>query len=218
MTALVWDEISKRFYETGVNKGVLYPQAADGSYPLGVPWNGLISVSESPSGAEPTPLYADNIKYLTMYSREELGLSIEAYTYPEEFEQCDGSVETADGVSVGQQNRKAFGLVYKTILGNDVDGNDLGYKLHLVYGCKASPSERAYSTINESPEAITFSWEITTDPVELDGYEPAAQLVIDSTKADSDKLDELEDELFGAYLIDANLPLPSEVISMMTLP
>jgi hypothetical protein len=218
MAQLVWDATGERLYETGVNNGVLYPQANDGSYPLGVPWNGLISVSENPSGAEPTPLYADNIKYLTMYSKEEFGCTIEAYTYPDEFAECDGSKETADGVFIGQQNRKAFGLVYKTLLGNDVLGNDLGYKLHLIYGAKASPSERSYSTINESPEAITFSWEVTTDPVSVTDYEPTAQIVIDSTKADSGKLALLEAQLFGAYLVDANLPTPNEVIAMMELP
>jgi hypothetical protein len=218
MTRLVWDAVGERLYETGVNNGILYPIDASGEYPLGIAWNGLVSVSESPSGAEPTPLYADNIKYLTMYSNEEFGATIEAYTYPDEFAVCDGSVEAADGVFLNQQARTKFGLVYKTKIGNDVAGEDLGYKLHIVYGAKASPSEKSYSTINESPEAITFSWEVTTDPVEVDGYRPTASLVIDSTKADPTKLAALESQLFGDYMIDPNLPLPAEVIALMELP
>jgi hypothetical protein len=217
MTALVWDGTGQRLYETGVNNGVLYVQSS-GAYPLGVAWNGLVSVSENPSGAEPTPLYADNIKYLTMYSNEEFGATIEAFTYPEEFAECDGSYESSDGVFINQQRRKKFGLVYKTKIGNDVDGDDLGYKLHIIYGAMASPSEKAYQTINESPEAITFSWEITTDPIEIVGYRPTAHLVIDSTKADETKLAALEEQLFGGYMIDPNLPLPQDIIDMMELP
>lgn len=217
MAELVWDGTGERLYETGISNGVLYVQDEHGAYPLGVPWNGLISVSESPSGAEPTPLYADNIKYLTLIGPEEFAATIEAYTYPDEFAECDGSYEAADGVFIGQQRRKKFGLVYKSKLGNDVAGNSLGYKLHLIYGALAAPSEKAYSTINDSPEAITFSWEISTDPVEVTGYLPTAMLVIDSTKADATKLKALEDELFGAYLVDANLPTPDEVITLLTV-
>ena len=219
MTQLTWDGTGERLYETGVNYGVLYvvdDQTAD--YGTGVAWNGLISVAEKPSGAEPAPLYADNIKYLTLVGAEEFGATIEAYTYPDEFAECDGSYEAADGVFVGQQRRKKFGLVYKTLMGNDVLGNSLGYKLHIIYGALAAPSEKSYSTINETPEAITFSWEITTSPVEITGFLPAAMLVIDSTKADATKLADLEDQLFGGYLIDPNLPTPDEIITMLTMP
>lgn len=218
MGELVWDDTGKRFYETGVSNAALYVQASGGTYPLGVAWNGLISVSEKPSGAEPTPLYADNIKYLTLVGSEEFGATIEAYTYPDEFSECDGSYETSDGLFIGQQVRKKFGLVYKTKLGNDVLGNALGYKLHIIYGALAAPSEKAYSTINDSPEAITFSWEITTDPVEVDDYLPTASLVIDSTKADPTKLAALEAILFGDYPVDARLPLPSEIITLLAVP
>lgn len=218
MAALTWDGTGERFYETGVKNGVLYVQDESGEYPLGVAWNGLISVSESPSGAEPTPFYADNIKYLTLLGAEELSLSIEAYTYPEEFAECDGSYEGADGLLIGQQRRKRFGLVYKTILGNDVAGNSLGYKIHIVYGCMASPSEKAYSTINESPEAMTFNWEVSTDPVEITGFLPSSMLVVSSLDADETKLGLLEDQLFGAYLVDPNLPTPDEIITMLTVP
>lgn len=216
MTALVWDAVGSRFYETGVNKGVLYPQDANGDYPLGVAWNGLTSVSESPSGAEATPFYADNIKYLSLVGAEEFAATIEAYTYPDEFAQCDGSVEVADGALIGQQSRTKFGLVYVTVLGNDVQGNDLGYKIHIIYGAQASPSEKAYSTINESPDAITFSWELSTTPAEVTGHKPTATLVIDSTKADPTQLALLEEQLFGAYLVDPNLPSPDEVIALLT--
>lgn len=199
-TKLVWDEIGSRYYETGVRHGVLYPVgsgAASGTYPEGVAWNGLISISESPSGAEANPIYADDIKYLNLYSAEDLGLTIEAYTYPDEFGECDGTAEPATGLIISQQTRKAFGLAFRTTIGNDTEGNDYGYKLHLIYGCMASPSEKAYSTINESPEAITFSWEVTTTPVEVNNYKPTARLVIDSTKADPDKLSKLEAVLYG---------------------
>lgn len=216
MTALVWDAVGERFYETGVNQGVLYLRDALGAYPAGVAWNGLVSVSESPSGAEPSPLYADNIKYLSLLGTEEFGATIEAFTYPDEFAQCDGSYESSSlGVFINQQLRKKFGLVFKTILGNDVDGNDLGYKLHLIYGAQAAPSEKAYATINESPEAITFSWEITTDPVTVTGYKPTASIVIDSRKATPAGLTALEAELFGTDILEANLPLPDEVITLM---
>ena len=224
MSKLVWDKTGERYYETGVNQGVLYPQGEGGTYPKGVAWNGLISVTESPSGAEPTPLYADNIKYLNLMSAEEFGATIEAYTYPDEFAQCDGSAEIATGVMIGQQNRKVFGLSYKTVLGNDADGNDYGYKLHLIYGALAAPSEKGYSTINDSPEAITFSWEVTTTPVPVTGFKPTASITIDSTKVDADKLAALEEILYGKDPTtsssndgaDPRLPLPDEIIELMT--
>ena len=212
---LSWDKSGERFYETGVKNGVLYVQNA-GAYPKGVAWNGLTAVTESPSGAEATPLYADDIKYLELTSEEEFGGTIEAYTYPDEFAECDGSAELAKGVKIGQQKRKAFGLVYKTTLGNDEDGNDHGYKLHLVYGCKAAPSEKAYATINDSPEAITFSWEFTTTPVAVTGHKPTAHIEIDSTKADPTCLAALEAKLFGTETDEPQLPLPDEVKTLMT--
>lgn len=215
MSKLVWDKTGERYYETGVNQGVLYPQGVSGTYPNGVAWNGLTAVTESPSGAEVTPLYADNIKYLNLMSAEEFGASIEAYTYPEEFAQCDGSAEIADGVMIGQQSRKVFGLSYKTALGNDVDGTDYGYKLHLIYGALASPSEKGYATINDSPEAILFSWEVTTTPVSVTGFKPTASITIDSTKADSTKLAALEAILYGGEETEARLPLPDEVATLM---
>ena len=210
MAKLVWDESGKRIYETGVQKGVLYVQDEGGTYPKGVAWNGLTAVTESPSGAEATPLYADDIKYLELRSAEEFGATIEAYTYPEEFEACDGSASLAKGVSIGQQDRKAFGLCYRTVVGNDVQGNSHGYKLHLIYGAVASPSEKAYATVNDSPEAVTFSWEITTTPVEIEGFKPTASITIDSTKVNSEQLAALEKKLYGEEG-EAQLPLPSEV-------
>lgn len=195
---LTWDATGDRLYETGVKQGVLYPLSASGLYDHGVAWNGLTAVTESPSGAEATALYADDIKYLSLYSAEEFGATIEAYTYPDEFAECDGSATIADGVTIGQQERKTFGLAYRTTLGNDVESNDYGYKLHLIYGGKASPSEKAYATINDSPEAITFSWEVTTTPVNVEGMKPTASLVIDSTKADAGKLAALEKILYGS--------------------
>lgn len=217
MAKLVWDKTGERFYETGVKKGVLYPQEAGGIYPKGVAWNGLISVTESPSGAEVTPIYADNIKYANLISAEEFGATIEAYTYPDEFAQCDGSAEIAKGVMIGQQSRKPFGLSYVTTLGNDIDGDDYGYKIHIIYGALASPSEKGYSTINDSPEAITFSWEITTTPVEVTGYKPTACITIDSTKVDSAKLAALEEILYGSDEgSDPSLPLPDEIIALLT--
>lgn len=215
MAKLVWDQSGQRFYETGVSNGVLYVQDESGAYPAGVAWNGLTAVTESPSGAEATPLYADDIKYLELLSAEEFGATIEAYTYPEEFEACDGSAEIASGVVIGQQARKAFGLCYKTVVGNDVKGNDLGYKIHLIYGCKAAPSEKAYQTINDSPEAITFSWEVTTTPVNVEGFKPTSTLVIDSTKVDAEKLAAIEAKLFGSASEEAMLPLPDEIVDMM---
>ena len=217
MSKLVWDETGKRFYETGVKQGVLYPQEAGGTYPKGVAWNGLTSVSESPEGAEPEPLYADDIKYLNLMSVEEFKATIEAYTYPDEFAECDGSASIAEGVTVGQQKRKPFGLCYRTTLGNDVDGNSHGYKLHLVYGALAAPSEKNFETINDSPEAATFSWELSTTPVAIskDGFQPTASITIDSTKADPTKLKALEDILYGATETEPRLPLPDEVATLM---
>ena len=215
MSRIVWDETGKRFYETGTKNGVLYPQDTTGAYPLGVAWNGLISVSESPSGAEASPLYADDIKYLNLISAEEFGGTIEAYSSPEEFDACDGTAELAPGVSIGQQKRQAFGFSFKTVLGNDVVGNDYGYKLHLIYGALASPSEKAYTSINESPEAMTLSWEFTTTPVAVSGFKPTACLVIDSTKADSTKLAELEAILYGDENTEPRLPLPDEIATLL---
>jgi hypothetical protein len=197
MTRLVWDDTGKRYFETGVDKCVLYVMDVNGAYPLGVPWNGLTAVTESPAGAEPTALYADNIKYLTLMSAETFAATLEAYTYPDAFAECDGSAALHPGAMVGQQTRKQFGLVYRTKLGNDVGGQNLGYKLHLVYGCLASPSEKAYASINESPEAITFSWEIATTPVLVTGFSPTSLLVVDSTKSTVNGLAALEDKLFG---------------------
>lgn len=215
MSKITWDDTGKRLYETGVDRGVLYPIQEGGQYTKGVPWNGLTAVTESPSGAESTAIYADNIKYLNLQSAEEFGATIEAYTYPDEFAECDGSASIATGVIAGQQNRKMFGLCYRTILGNDVDGNEHGYKLHLIYGCKASPSEKAYSTVNDSPEAITFSWEVSTTPVNVPGYKPTASITIDSTKVDPEKLAALETILYGDEMSEAKLPMPEEVISTM---
>lgn len=214
MAKLVWDETGKRLYETGVSQGVLYPQSS-GTYPNGVAWNGLTAVTESPSGAEATPLYADNIKYLNLFSAEEFGATIEAYTYPDEFMACDGSAQIAKGAYIGQQNRKQFGMCYKTLLGNDVDANDHGYKLHIIYGAMASPSEKAYATVNDSPEAITFSWEVTTTPVNVTGYEPTASIVIDSTKCDPTKLADLEEILYGSAEEEPRLPLPNEIVTVL---
>ena len=214
MSRLKWDQTGERFYETGVKNGVLYIPTG-GAYTKGVAWNGLTAVTESPSGAEATPLYADDIKYLNLMSTEEFGATIEAYTYPDEFAECDGSAELAKGVYIGQQPRKSFGLAYKTTLGNDVDNNDYGYKLHLIYGCLAAPSEKAYATINDSPEAITFSWEITTTPVEVKGFKPTSHIEINSKEVDASKLATLEAKLFGATETEAMLPLPDEVATIL---
>jgi len=216
MTALTWDVSGERLFETGVKMGVVYPQIADGSYPLGVAWNGLTSVTESPSGAEATPIYADDAKYLNLISAEEFGATIEAYTYPDEFAVLDGSAEITTGVMAGQQPRGAFGLCYRTTLGNDIDGNDHGYKLHLIYGAICSPSEKAYSTINDSPEAITFSWELSTTPVAVTGFQPTACLTVDSTKVLPADLADLEVALYGDASNDPYLPLPDEVVSILT--
>ena len=214
MSKIVWDQTGERLYETGVNHGVLYIPTS-GVYSKGVAWNGLTAVTESPSGAEATALYADDIKYLNLMSNEEFGCTIEAYTYPDEFAACDGSASLAKGVSIGQQPRKTFGLCYRTTLGNDTDGNDYGYKLHMVYGCLAAPSEKAFSTINDSPEAITFSWEVSTTPVNVAGHKPTAHLEIDSTKADPVKLAALEKILYGDTDTEARLPLPDEIVTLM---
>ena len=215
MEKIVWDQTGERLYETGVKNGVLYVQES-GAYPKGVAWNGLTAVTESPSGAEPTALYADDTKYVNLVSAEEFGATIEAYTYPDEFAECDGSASIANGVYIGQQNRKTFGLSYKTTVGNDVDNNNHGYKLHLIYGAVASPSEKSYSTINDSPDAITFSWEISTTPVNVTGHKPTALLTIDSTKVEAEKLAKLEAVLYGSSEADARLPLPDEVVSILT--
>lgn len=215
MSKIVWDKTGERFYETGVDRGVLYIQDDQGNYPNGVAWNGLIGVTESPTGAEATPIYADNIKYLNLMSVEEFEASIEAYTYPEEFEECDGSAELAPGVTLGQQPRKTFGLCYRTKLGNDLEGDDYGYKLHLIYGAKAAPTEKGYETINDSPDAITFSWDITTTPVPVTGFKPTASLVVDSTKVAPEKLAALEEILYGSEEEDARLPLPDEILTII---
>ena len=220
MAKLVWDKTGERLYETGVDRGVLYVQS-NGTYPNGVAWNGLTAVTESPSGAEATPLYADNIKYLNLMSAEEFGCTIEAYTYPEEFAECDGSAELAVGVTIGQQARKTFGLSYRTKIGNDAAGDKFGYKLHLIYGGLASPSEKAYASINDSPEAITFSWEVSTTPVSVDGHSPTACITIDSTKVEPTKLAALEEILYGkdgdgASGTEPRLPLPSEIATLFT--
>lgn len=215
---LVWDNVGERFYETGVKNCALYLQSTNGSYPKGVAWNGISAINESPSGAESSPIYADDTKYLNLISNEELSASIEAYTYPDEFAECDGSAEIATGITIGQQPRKAFGLAYKTTLGNDIVGNEYGYKLHLLYGCKAAPSEKAYSTINDSPEAITFSWEISTTPVNVKGFKPTSNLTIDSSKVDPEKLAALEAILFGSESAEARLPLPDEIITLVGEP
>lgn len=219
MAKLVWDKTGEHLYETGVDHGVLYFPDQTGAYKNGVAWNGLISVSESPSGAEPTGQYADNIKYLNLISAEEFGATIEAYTYPEEFEACNGNKELVDasGVYIGQQARSVFGFCYRTMIGNDTDGQDHGYKLHLVYGCQVSPSEKAYQTINDSPEALTFSWELSTTPVNVTGKKPTALLVIDSTKVDSNKLAKIEAKLYGGESsTGAVLPTPDEIAGILS--
>lgn len=226
MAKLKWDQTGERLYETGCDRGVLFPVATGGTYGSGVAWNGLSSVNQSPSGAEATAVYADNIKYLDLMSAETFGATVEAYTYPDEFAECDGSATIAQGVTAGQQTRKMFGLSYRTLIGNDTEGTDHGYKIHLVYGAKAAPSERSYSTVNDSPEAATLSWELTTTPVDVPGFKPTAHLEIDSTKADPEKLKELEAILYGTdagaegtpAATEPRLPLPEEVITLMGTP
>lgn len=215
MPKLKWDQTGERLYETGVDKVVLFPMESTGQYGAGVAWNGITAVNESPSGAEPTALYANNGKYLNLISNEDFAATIEAYTYPDEFEECDGSKEIAPGVVIGQQKRKVFGLAYRSLIGNDVDGNDHGYKLHLVYGCLAAPSENNHSTVNDSPEAGTMSWSVSTTPVEVADAKPTATVTIDSTKADKTKLKKLEDMLYGTEQTESKLPLPAEVITLM---
>lgn len=222
---IVWDKTGERFYETGTDRGVFYPMTGS-TYGVGVAWNGLTAVTESPSGAEPTAIYADNIKYLSMTSAEEFGGTIEAYTYPEEFEGCDGFANSTDspGVIIGQQSRKMFGFCYRTLIGNDTEGQEHGYKLHLIYGAQASPSERGYSTVNDSPEAVTLSWEFTTTPVNVTGFKPTACVIIDSRKADETKLKALEDILYGKDAgsdpesqpaVESRLPLPDEIFELL---
>lgn len=218
MAKLMWDQTAEKIYETGTDHGVLYVQQNDGSYGEGIAWNGLTAVSEAPEGAEETALYADNIKYLSIMSAEEFKATIEAYTYPDEFGVCDGSAEVAPGVLLGQQGRQPFGFTYRTLVGNDVQGNDFGYKLHIVYNAKAMPSEKAYATVNDSPEAITFSWEVSTTKVDVEGYKPTASMTFDSTKVDPAKMAALEELLYGNDTDDAALPLPAEVIALMTAP
>lgn len=212
---LTWDDAGKRLYETGVKQGVFYPQDDAGAYPKGVAWNGLTAVTESPEGAEPTPLYADDVKYLNLVSTEEFKATVEAYTYPEEFAECDGSGSLVEGVTISQQDRKLFGLSYRTSIGNDVKGNEYGYKLHIVYGCLAAPSEKAYATVNDSPEAITFSWEVSTTPVNVTGFKPTASLTLDSIKLGATKMKAIEDVLYGSETADARLPLPDEIKSII---
>lgn len=215
MSKIVWDEVGKRLYETGVDHAVLYPQDETGAYPKGVAWNGLTAVTQSPSGAEANPLYADNIKYLNLMSAEDFGATVEAYMYPDEFAECDGSAEIAPGVSASQQNRKAFGMCYRTLIGNDVKGTDYGYKLHIIYGALAAPSERAYNSVNDSPEAATLSWELSTTPVSIAGFKPTAHLEIDSTKVETTKMAALEAILYGSESTEARLPLPNEIVTLL---
>lgn len=215
MAKLVFNNVGERLFETGVKNGVLYVMGDDGTYENGVVWNGLTAVTESPSGAETTPLYADDVKYVVIYAAEEFGATVEAYTYPEEFEECDGSASIFEGITIGQQTRKSFGMCYKTSVGNDVQGQDFGYKIHIIYGAKAAPSEKSYSTINDSPEAVTFSWELSTVPVPVEGFNPTATMVIDSTRVPAEKLALIEDKLYGTESEEATLPLPNELLALL---
>ena len=215
MPKLEWDKSGEKLYETGVKNCALYV-FRNNAYDKGIAWNGITGITESPSGAEASALYADDIKYLNLISNEDFGATLEAYTYPKEFEECDGTAEISKGVSIGQQNRKTFGLVYKTTLGNDVDGNSHGYKIHVIYGCLAAPSEKAYASINDSPEAITFSWELSTTPVEVNGFKPTSTITIDSTKIDAEKLKKLEDKLYGSETGEATLLLPNEIMALLS--
>ena len=216
MSAIIWDKVGEREYETGVDHGVLYIPDENGVYDAGVAWNGLVSVTESPSGAEASPQYADNIKYLNLVSAEEFGATIEAFTYPEEFGQCDGTASPVEGVQLGQQGRSTFGLSYRTKIGNDTVGQDYGYKIHLIYGALAAPSEKAYQTINDSPEALTFSWAVTTSPVGVDGFKPTAQITINSTKVSAVALGQLEQLLYGSAGVDPQLPAPEDVLALFS--
>ena len=224
MSRIIWNKVGERFYETGVDRGVLFPTTADGKYVAGVGWSGLTAVNENPSGAESNPLYADNIKYLNLTSAEDFGASIEALTYPTEFAACDGSAEIATGVTISQQTRKPFGFAYRSRIGNDTLGQEYGYKIHIVYGAQAAPSQKNRTTINESPEAMTFSWEVTTTPVEVPGFKPTAHLVIDSTKVPSDKLKQLEDILYGtdgaegSTGVEPRLLMPAEIVELVGVP
>ena len=215
MAKLVWDQAGQKFFETGVSNGVLYVSDGQGGYLKGVAWNGLTSVAENPSGAESNPVYADNIKYLNIISAEEFGATIEAYTYPDEFMECDGSAQVVAGVNIGQQARKSFGISYKTRVGNDVAGDNLGYKIHVIYNCQAAPSGKTYSTVNESPEAITFSWEVTTTPVPVEGFRPTATVVFDSTKLDVEKMAAVENALYGGANSEAGLPSIEELLALV---
>ena len=220
MSKLVWDALGERYYETGVSKGVLYVVDDAGAYGDGVSWSGLTNVTQTPSGAEATALYADNIKYLNLMSEEDFSAKIEAYYYPDEFEECDGSKELVPGVSAGQQPRKSFGFSYQTIIGNDTKRNAYGYKIHLIYGCTAKPSERSNATVNESPEAVTLSWELSTVAAEIamEGFKPSAKITIDSTKVDPAKLKKLEDLLYGTAAAEASLPTPDAVAALIGTP
>ena len=215
MAKLVWDQSGQKFFETGISNGVLYVSDGQGGYKKGVAWNGLISVAENPSGAESNPVYADNIKYLNVISAEEFGATIEAYTYPDEFMECDGSAQVVAGVNIGQQARKSFGICYRTRVGNDVAGDNLGYKIHVIYNCQASPSGKTYSTVNESPEAITFSWEVTTTPVPVEGFRPTATVVFDSTKLDAGKMSAVENALYGTASEESKLPSIEELLALV---
>ena len=215
MSRIEWDKTGERLFETGVDRGVLYPQAKTGEYQAGVPWNGLTAVTQSPSGAEANDLYADNMKYLTFLSAEDFGATVEAYMYPDEFAVCDGSAEIAPGVHIGQQDRLGFGLSYRTLIGNDVAGSAHGYKIHIIYGCKAAPSERNYQTVNDSPDAMTVSWELSTTPVNVTGFKPSAHVEIDSTACDAEKLAELEAILYGSEEGEARLPMPDEIAALL---
>lgn len=214
MSKLVWDAVGSRIYETGDDHAVLYPQNADGTYAAGVAWNGITAVTQSPSGAESSPLYADNIKYVDLRSAEEFGATIEAYTYPDEWAECDGSKEVAPGVFAGQQSRRSFGFSYRSLIGNDTQQDQYGYKLHMIYNATASPSEKGYQTVNDSPDAITFSWEISTTPITITGFKPTAEITIDSTKVDQAKLTQLENLLYGTENEEPKLPLPDEIVAI----
>ena len=215
MAKLVWDQTGQKFFETGVSNGVLYVSDGQGGYQTGVAWNGLTQVAENPSGAESNPVYADNIKYLNIISAEEFGATIEAYTYPDEFMECDGSAQVVAGVNIGQQARKSFGISYRTRVGNDVAGDNLGYKIHVIYNCQAAPSGKTYSTVNESPEAITFSWEVTTTPVPVEGFRPTATVVFDSTKLSAEKMAAVEEALYGGASKEATLPSIEELLALV---